>query len=377
MSPQSTVARFSIALFAALGAFLAIAAPSAIATETHPFISSFGPDGTSATSFSHPASIAVDQQTHDVYVADLGVGAIYRFAEDGSPLNFTGTAPDISANAITGVSFRGGSDESQIAVDSQTGTIYATATSALLAFQESGEPAKFTAHEPYIPTNGLGEDENKVTGFGALLGVAVDENGDIYTGDYSAGGHVDVYAPSGERLTSFESDSAANLAVDSHGAVYVDNDQNQGGPVKKYFPSVFPVTTATKYTSAAVVDQHVAFALAVEPGSDHLYVDQGSELVEYSEGGAVISEFADSAPGAISGSTGVGVDGATGTVYAANPATGKVIVFGPAIILPTVTTGPPTSPGQTSATLTGTVDPAGGPAVTGCQFEYGPQSGQI
>ena len=141
--------------------------------------------------------------------------------------------------------------------------------------------------------------------------------------------------------------------------------------MEKYTPSAFPVASGTSYASAGVIDPNQAFTLAVEPGSNHLYVDQGSKLVEYSEAGAVVSESAGSGPGAISGSLGVAIDGASGTVYAANGGTRKVSVFGPAITLPTVTTGPPASPGQTSATLTGTVDPAGGPAVTGCQFEYG------
>lgn len=44
--------------------------------------------------------------------------------------------------------------------------------------------------------------------------------------------------------------------------------------------------------------------------------------------------------------------------------------------LPDVSTGPTTTVGQTSGTLTGTVDPAGGPNLTGCHFEYGPSAGE-
>ena len=64
----------------------------------------------------------------------------------------------------------------------------------------------------------------------------------------------------------------------------------------------------------------------------------------------------------------------TGNIYAANFGNGNISIFGPLVTLPDVTTGPPTNPGQTSATLTGHVDPDGahgGGPITGCRFEYG------
>jgi hypothetical protein len=44
---------------------------SALASTAHEFESSFTPDGTEATAFSAPGSIAVDQETGDIYVADF------------------------------------------------------------------------------------------------------------------------------------------------------------------------------------------------------------------------------------------------------------------------------------------------------------------
>ena len=61
-------------------------------------------------------------------------------------------------------------------------------------------------------------------------------------------------------------------------------------------------------------------------------------------------------------------------VYVADECTGRVDIFEP-IIVPTLTPLPVTNPNPTSGELTAEVDPAGGGPVTGCQFEYGLESG--
>ncbi len=62
------------------------------------------------------------------------------------------------------------------------------------------------------------------------------------------------------------------------------------------------------------------------------------------------------------------MNGASGNVYVANPADGKVYVFSTAV--PSVAVGAPVGVTQTSATLEGTVNPHG-VAVSECMFEYG------
>jgi hypothetical protein len=76
MSKQAPFSRsfgLALPLGLAIAAFLALAAvpASALAAETRVSIESFGPDGIEATHFETPTGIAVDQETHDVYVAGV------------------------------------------------------------------------------------------------------------------------------------------------------------------------------------------------------------------------------------------------------------------------------------------------------------------
>jgi hypothetical protein len=342
-----------LALLTALA--LAFTASPASAAKTHAYETSFGPDGTSSTEFVRPVGVAIDQQSKDVYVADVSNGTIYKFDENHQPANFSA----LGTNQITGISFRSGRGESQIAVDSSSHRIYATSANSVLAFQANGEPATFSA---------LGSTE--ITGsFGELLGVGVDANGAIYAGDYPEGSGVYVYAPSGEALAQFKTAQAANVAIDSTGVVYV---QHYNGGVDKFAPSAFPVTTSTTYTLAGSVDPYEAFTLAVNSASDDLYVDHGTSIVQRQANGTMIATFANSGPGALSSSAGIAVKGtgAAERIYVSDTeGQHQVEIFGPAAPIPDAKTEKTTGVTQTSATLHGTIGAAGGPSAS-CEFQY-------
>ncbi len=284
----------------------------------HTFLHNFG-------SFTNANAIAVDHKTHDVYVADVAAGTLDKFNEKGEPADFTASEPYIPTNGhgedenkITGLSYFLGSGESQVAVNSESGTVYLTSANSVEAFQANGEPADFTASEPYIPTNGHGEDENKITGFGELLGVAVDANGDVYAGDYQTGVHV--YAPSGKELVSFATEHPANLAVDSHGDVYVNHWHSS---VEKFTPSAFPVTASTTYASHGTVDPNEAFSLAVDSATDDVYVDEGTQIAQYDSSANKLTALG---AGDLTGSVGLALDPG-GNLYATAAAGTEVAVF--------------------------------------------------
>jgi List-Bact-rpt repeat protein len=288
-----------MAVSALTTAFLYSATP-ALASSVHEYSGvSFGPDGTAGTKFVHPGAVAVDQSTHDVYVADYGTGDVYKFNEKGEVGEFSA----LSSHDITGFSFASEPNVGEIAVNSSTHDFYVvnnSPTNSIKAFQANGEPAVFSALA-----------SNEIGGFKELCGVAVDQSGDIYAGDFKTGVHV--YAPSGEELASFQPAlSSCNLAVDSHGDVYANHWESS---VEKFIPSAYPVVLGTPYTSAGVVDANPAYGLAIGPANDELLVDEKTRIAQYDEHGTRLGTFAASGPGAVFGSEGVAVDAASGNAY--------------------------------------------------------------
>lgn len=357
-----------VALLACLVCSWVISA-SALAAEPPSYLGSFGPDGTTSTGFSQAGPIAVDQGDF-VYVIDHSAGELLKFDLAGNPIDFIGSAGYITGNRITGLSFFAGAGESQVAVDSVSHTIYVTSGNAVRAFQQDGEPYEFTA--------GPGAGTSEIGGFSELLGVAVDNAGNIYTADYA--GFVRIYAPSGELITQFEAATAANIAVDSKGAVYVNRWH---GTVLKYVPSEFPVTSATTYLPASEpLDATTSYTVAVDPTTNYVYVAENEgftvQIAVYDENGTLLTTFAAAGEeGELSSSEGVGVDGSSGRIYVSNaPAGGlsQVEIFGPEEIVVGAPSIESTSVGgvtASSAVLRAAINP--NTFATTYRFEYGLQ----
>jgi hypothetical protein len=337
----------------------ALAISSASASETHLFETSFGPGGTAATHFEQPAAVGVDESTGAIYVADYALGTVQKFNSAHEPEAFSPLAPNVNLEGkLTGFSFA----FSQIAVNSASHDFYlANGQSSVLAYQSDGERAVFTA--------GPGAGTNEIGGFKELIGVAVDANGDIYASEYGFNTNkgVQVYASSGELLTSIPHETGANVAVDSHGVVYVNDLESR---VEKFTPSVFPVTSSTTYTGSGVVDNNAAFGVAVDPVTNDLYVDEHSRVAQYDQGGVRVGSFGAAGAGALTASDGLAVNAASGRLYVSDTGGERQVgIFGPPAFEPGVTTGSAADKRPTSVTLNGVVNPES-EALTGCHFEY-------
>jgi hypothetical protein len=368
---RKTLRRAAVACLSALASTLAIAPPAAFAIKTHLFEGKFGSAGTSESTFSEarPAGLGIDQSTGNIYVAEAFFHeSVAKFNLEHQPEPFTGLAPNIVEGKLTGF----GIVSWQLAVDSATPShvLYVASGGPVSAYQPDGEPADFTA--------GPGKGTNELPG-SEVCGVAVDASGDVYVSEFSTG--IRVFAHSGELLTTIATSGACNLAVDSHGSVYTDvlgsQSQSESGPIDKFTASSPPpVTGATTYESVGAIDENGALTLAVDPSTDHLYVDEGQQIAEYDEAGTRLGVFGASGPGALQSAdrfgVGLAVNGTSGRVYVTQgDFEGQVTVFGAAVLLPTVGTGEASEIGpKGTATLNGTVNPEG-VEVSDCHFDYG------
>jgi hypothetical protein len=329
------------------------------AGETRLLEGSFGPDGTAASVFTQPASVAVDQTSGDVYVEDAAAGTVEKFDSSHTPVEWGGLASNIEGSRLTGFSFSAGPPLSEMAVNSLTHVLYVVdhGSESLRAFQASGEPALFTA--------GPGAGTNTLGGFGELCGVAVDSSGDIYASDFFTG--IEVYAPSGELLKLIPgSFFKCSLAVGAGGVVYAGGFE---GAVSRFVPSVFPVTASTTYEFGGTVDEASSWGVAVDPASNHLLVDEHSQVGEYDEAASRLATFGETgAPGELAASEGVAVDGVSDHVYVSDTGGGhQVEIFGPEVVLADVVTGEASEVQPRSARLSGSVNPDG-VELTGCTF---------
>jgi hypothetical protein len=294
----------------------------ALASVGHEFEKSFGPDGTSGSEFEFAGPLGIDQETHNVYVADRGPGTVSKFDENGTPVEFT-AGPGAGTNDLPGFSFIG-EGANQIAVDSASHNFYvAELPSRIKAYEQTGAPFEFTA--------GPGSGTNEIPGFTEVAGVAVDADGAIYVSD-SGTKEVHVFAPSGEEIVSFETTVAPfNLAIDSSGDVYVAPFHFFGAAVQKWSPSAFPVTPTTTYALTDEPDPKPAFTLAVDSANDDLYVDEGTRIAQFEEDGTPVGTFPpESGPEALTESEGLAVDGETERVFVSDlKGKHQVEIFGP------------------------------------------------
>jgi hypothetical protein len=351
--------RFTLAALASLCVScggLALASAPALAGLTHSFVGQFG-------SFVNVQGVAVDESSGDVYVYDGGAGAIYKFSESGVPEDFSST----KTNAI--VVPEAGKGEGEIAVDNSTGPakgdIYvAHASNNVLVFNEAGEQV-----------GELGEAAGHP--WGEACGVAVDPSGNVYVGLHPSS--VNKYTPSANPVTNadysgslYGVDNVCNVAADWAGNVYVNTwtapEEIFKGQVTKYEALQFNMLETAASGTLVNLEGGGGNALAAEPLTNELYVEERKKVVQLNAAGELVNAFANSGAGAItlSESVGIAVDGNTHAVYVADGA-GGVDVFD-ALGVRTAGAAPVAA---ASVKLEDEVDPEGLP-VTLCEFEYGP-----
>ncbi len=319
------------------------------------------------SSFEHPTGVAVDQETGNVYVADSNADVVYVFgAEGGAPV---GGVP-AQINALDGLELVEGEPQG-VAVDdacyyhglsptsTACGTLDPSNGDVYVEEELQGAIAKFKLNT----LSGEYELAETLSVGGEPNGVAVNTEGNVYAVNYDEQA-IFEFNSAGVKVGEIEQTTVENpayVAVGAPGVVYVGN---YGGGVAKVEVN----------TSTDAIDHEEALGTAGEGNAvavnshGNVYVDDGSFISGYDSAGVLIEEFGS---GSFEESQGIAVNSETGDAYvSSNRSSGNLVVFGPSVVLPDVTTEAPSAVKQTSVTLHGTVNPEG-TEVTACEFDYG------
>jgi sugar lactone lactonase YvrE len=254
-----------------------------------------------------PLGLAVDQSNGDVYVAQTSAGKYARFDSSGSPHNFT-AGPGAGTNAISAGGL-GGTAETAIGVDNAPGSPF---NGDFYAKEGTGKIGVYKAD---------GEKLGELSGFSGACGLAVDQStGEVYVGDYGTG-QVRRFVPvSGSTPVSKANYTETRIipegvaepcqvAADTSGYVYVSAWPS--GPAYRFEASAF---AAVPPTLAGVQVTSPALAMYVDPGTNELYVNQGTKIAVFAPGGG--EEIRSVAEGQIFGSSAVAVNSTSLHFYA-------------------------------------------------------------
>jgi hypothetical protein len=310
-----------------LGAGVALLVASGLALCLHAEIVSaypytlkrqFGAKGEAAGQMQAPAGLAVDDSTHDLYVADRENHRVDKFAPDGKFLAAWGWGvldgaseqEACTSTCLVGLSGTGvGQFESPVAVavDNSTGESHGD---VYVADQEGRRVQKFSASGEY-----LWEYSTPYS----LFGVSVDSAGRLWT--YDSEGRIRQFGPFGGINKEWNTNRGTNvgLAVDDSDNVYV----NLGwGSTEKFSQAGQSLGEVAPGVSSS--------ALAINQVDNTLFSVSGSTVYKYRPSSTQPSPLATSfESSSLAEAMGVAVDPEREDVYVSSRSSDEIFVFGP------------------------------------------------
>ena len=399
-SRSSRLPTLVLSVFAATLGAMAFASAPASAKQVHVYSRSFGGPGEGAgemdlvfwddrTGRGSGSGVAVNEETHDVYIADAGNHRVDEFEPDGTFVRAWGwgvnkKSPKAELQECTAATeCQAGASESApgafeepvfIAIDNDPlstshGDVYVgdRGDDLVTKFTAEGQLEALWGTDGQL--NGSAAEEGP---FRTLMGIAVDSTGTLSV--LTEAKHI--IEGSSQDWFKFAADGVAEptvailqsaiplgIGLGSSGDLYKVRDEGEG-------------FLQENSASGQELREYSGFqgvtAFAIEPITNNIYLAQKNEVTRIpSKSESQIERFG---AGHLTEGAGVAVDASTGnaasgTVYVADGAGDDVAVFALGL-LPEVTVQPVSSfPSTTSATLTGTVNPQG-LAVKECKFEY-------
>ena len=328
-----------------------------------PQIAAFGPDGTSATSFSanNPFTLAFDQVNGKLFAADDGPPGIYGFDATAAPAltPLVGFAP--LATVPQGIN--------ELAVDntalSSGGNIYLASGATGLVYGFDAGGVSLGGNFPIDTANSPGSPDGSPK---QVCGDAVDSTGDLWVSN-AATGRLLRYTSAGSFLSSVNVSAQFPPPV-PFGLCSMAFDSNDDLYVAAYRGEIWRFTHSSGYTAATQIENASADnrGIAVDPTTHDLLVVHNADVDLYDANGVLQATIATGIPGAAFG--GLAVNATTHDVYVPDRNVQKIRVFHPETQRPpTITPGDPTAVTGVSATLNAKVDPETF-SVTDCHFDY-------
>jgi DNA-binding beta-propeller fold protein YncE len=384
------------------GVVLASCAPAlGLSQRGHSFAFSFASKGEGAGRLLHPAGVALNEASGDIYVVDSGNNRIERFGPRGEFIAAWGWGVSdgkaeyevCSSACKAGIA---GEDEAQldapeaIAIDNSTSPqdpsredVYVLSdtvaqNNVIEKFSPSGEP--------------LGRLQMKSELPGMLGGITVDPRGGVWVSDLgSAPAELVSFndAKKNELLEGIplqlECAETRGLALDataeafyvSHQRASLQGECPEVAPSPKA-PALIAKLSLSGEVQSEALDYENTSSVAVDlassagsplgaPAKGDVYIDNQTSIAAFSADGSLIQRFGSEQ---LSAGTGVAIDSSTGDVYVADAKANRVNVFEPE------RAGPPTvdslafqNLSATATRLQAQVDPHG--SDTHYYFQYG------
>jgi hypothetical protein len=323
------------------------------------------PDPVLVAGIEYPHGVAVDQVSHQLYVAEVSTngatgapGRIHRFESDGDPAGiftagaeayFTGVAVDPVSHGFYG---------SKVQVDTPIGTFGAAQMVPFSSAGDSGTPFSLAPSD-------------------TLPQIATDSSGDVYFPN-AAEGSVQVFNSAGDLQETIGCGGCpggafgrpVSVAINSQDDLYVV-DLAPDRVVK------FERSGGSYQFDSVLQSSRGAVSVGVDPSNDDVFVGDfpngtGYHVIAYNSSGVQYDDFGaglfiDPPLGAVAAAQ-IAVDATTHRMYLTE--TDKIYVFDKVVISPpSASTDPASTVGQVGARLNATVNAEGHAALT-CHFEY-------
>jgi hypothetical protein len=360
-----SVRRLTLSGLVVLGGVLALPA-AALAVSGYGFSGSFGSAGSGNGQFSEPLGLAVNEvapgSVGDVYAIDRGNRRVEVLSSTGAYVSqFNGSASPAGAfswpaerfgfNLLPGNAIAVDNSGKTKAEDPSVGDVYVMDTG-------NNVIDKFEADGTYLGQIAMEGSEV----FGGM-GLAVDPGGTLWVyRNHNGGAIINRYsdALSNELLSS--------LAPSAHGGVgsgfAVDSEDNLY--LNSFFRH-FAKHNSAGETLIGELDGEASAAATVDESNNHVYINEVTGIAAFSPSGSLLERFGGQA--LLTGGSGIAVNSATGTLYAADSTGDRVDIFMPGVAeAPAIASESASAVNSTEATLEAQVNPDN--QSTTYTFEY-------